>query len=248
MGGSSASSRCRQPGRRAAGADRDQYGRAIDDRGHREITERRSIDRIDEETARAQPERGRLGLGLVLQRDDREPRGRRLLPDDDRARALQQAALGIGSVALADQDHGLPGDADEDRQAVHEEPLRAWRGACQAGGWRYVGIMRAIACLLLALLALTAARPGCAAVEGRASVTTAPAARGAHADCPRVDRRDAHHACATTSCLGCAIAFARGDLAVPAALARRAPLAIAPIVPLDDRRPLTATPPPRPLA
>jgi hypothetical protein len=56
--------------RRAAGADRDDYRRAVDDRGDGKIAQRRTVDDVDEQAVATQP--GRLGLGRsrIIERDE----------------------------------------------------------------------------------------------------------------------------------------------------------------------------------
>ena len=113
--------RRREARRDAAGADRDQHRRAVDDRRRGEVAKRRPVDRIDQDAARLQPiDRGERIL-LVLDRHHRERSGG-LLADDHRPRPLEQAALGIGRLALAEQDHRPPRQPDEQRQAVKRHP------------------------------------------------------------------------------------------------------------------------------
>ena len=109
-----AAERLDEPGRGAAGADRDQHRIAIDDRGEGEVAEVRAIDGVDQGAGRAKAGDGGLGLGLVLDCDD----GERAFAADERAGTFEQAALGIGRGAGADQRDGAAGKANEDGQAV----------------------------------------------------------------------------------------------------------------------------------
>src|SRR5690606_17938878 len=112
----------------APGGDRDQYGIAVDNGRRGEIAQIRPVDDIDELAGGLQAGGGPLRR---VERDDGAPRSggaRVLLGDGDAARALDKAALGLGGLARAEQEHRLAGEDHEKREAVHSAGFSRWHG------------------------------------------------------------------------------------------------------------------------
>ena len=131
----------RQPRRRAASADGDSDGGAVDDRGGGEIAEVRAVDDVDEQAAGAEGGGGGARFCLIVDRDEGDGNASFPCLDDPPACALDQAGLGIGSLPFPDHHDGAAGEVQEDGELVHGKILAEMRlkssplaGRWQAGG------------------------------------------------------------------------------------------------------------------
>ena len=107
-----------QPRRRAACSDGDENGVSIHNGGQREIAGGRPVDGVDEHAARLEPGNCRLGLGVLLDRDNGK-RSRAVIADDIGACTLEQTALGGGRFAVPQKDDGASLEADKEWKTVH---------------------------------------------------------------------------------------------------------------------------------
>lgn len=106
-----------QPRRSAAGADRDQHGRPVEDRGHREVAQGRSVGHIDQQPGLS----GALGVGVgssfVIFGDEGQPgtagNAKAQIVDHHAAGPLDQSPLRLGSVTLPQHHDGMASDAME---------------------------------------------------------------------------------------------------------------------------------------
>ena len=112
------SQRLGEPRRGPSRADRNEHRIAIDDRRQRKIAQIGSIDGVDQYLPRAQSRDARLGLRIILDRDDGE-RGLCLLADDHRPRPFEQAALRRRRLSIAHENNRPSRDLHEDRQRLH---------------------------------------------------------------------------------------------------------------------------------
>lgn len=105
--------------RRAAGAYRDCYRRAIDNRRRGEVAKIGPIDDVDEQAAR--PERPRCSAGpiIIIERDEGDRCALFPFGDDSSARARDQPRLGIGSLPLPDQHDRAAVKVQEERKLFH---------------------------------------------------------------------------------------------------------------------------------
>ena len=115
-----------EPGRRPRRADRDEHRVAIEQAGHGEVAQGRSIRDIDQQTLRLQPPRRGGGFGFVLQRDESEPGMVRFgFADRDAAGALDQPRLGLAHRALGHHYDPLAGNPVEQRQRAQSHVFKA---------------------------------------------------------------------------------------------------------------------------
>jgi hypothetical protein len=108
-----------KPSRRAASANRNEYGITVNNRWQCEITQAGPVNRVDENAARFQPDNCGLRLYLILKRDNRK-RSYAVFTDNLRPSALKQRAFGRSCVTIAKQDHRATLQTHKKRQAVHQ--------------------------------------------------------------------------------------------------------------------------------